>query len=145
MERLLVSRSGKKNGFTQTAVFFMAACCFLFTAWLRWRDSANLKEAGYSLIIAAGFFIALKYEKLIYISREGFVKETHTWFTHHREILRWDEVRFITLMYRRRDLMLFAERDTLGWKVPFELSQAGEVKALLERYIPEVEVNEIRP
>lgn len=85
----------------------------------------------------------VKYEKRIYVSPLGFVKETHTWHTHHREILPWDEVRCITLRAKNGRLMLLAERDVTGWKLFFKTEDQAKLKEIFKRYAPKVKVNEI--
>ena len=97
-----------------------------------------------NILIGLSSFFALKYQKLVYISPLGPVKETHTWITHHRETLRWDEIKFITIMYRRGEAMVFFERDVLGWKVLFDESQIDALKELFKKYVPKVTVNDIK-
>jgi hypothetical protein len=71
------------------------------------------------------------------------VKETHTWITHHREVLKWEEIQFITLMNRKSETMVFLERDVLGWKVLFERDQMVDLKKIFRNYIPDIEINEM--
>lgn len=88
-------------------------------------------------------FFVVGYRKLVYVSRGGVVRETSTWLTHHRELLEWSEVRFVTIMYRGNSAMVFLERDSLGWKLLFEKDQIPQLKIFFQEYMPEVEINEI--
>lgn len=99
--------------------------------------------AFYNLLIGCMAFFVIKYQKLIYVSPLGMVRETHTWLTSHRELLRWDEVKFITIMYRGASAIVFLERDAMGWKVLFGKEQIPALKELFEEYLPDAEVNEI--
>ena len=96
-----------------------------------------------NLIIAAASFFALRYQKLVYVSPIGMVKETHTWITHHREVMKWEEIQFITLMYKQGATMVFLERDSLGWKLLFERDQMVDLKKIFRNYIPDIEINEM--
>ena len=71
------------------------------------------------------------------------VKETHTRITHHREVMKWEEIQFVTLMHKRVGTMVFLERDSLGWKVLFERDQEDDLKRIFKQYIPDIEINEI--
>jgi hypothetical protein len=71
------------------------------------------------------------------------VKETHTWITHHREVMKWEEINFITLMHKGDETMVFLERDTLGWKVLFKCDQVNDLKKIFKQYIPDIEINEM--
>lgn len=88
-------------------------------------------------------FFVIGYRKLVYVSRGGMVRETNTWLTHHRELLEWSKVQFVTIMYRGNSAMVFLERDTLGWKVLFQKDQIPQLKKLFQEYMPQVEINEM--
>lgn len=143
LDRLLVSKSGHAAGNFKTIVFALIGVYTLgFTAW-RYFAQGITTNALYNIIIGVMCFFVLKYEKLVYVSPVGIVKETHTWFSHHREVLKWSEVKFVTIMHKRKESMVFLERDTLGWKVLFGLEQIPELKTLFAKYIPSVEVDEM--
>lgn len=88
-------------------------------------------------------FFVVGYRKLVYVSRGGVVRETSTWLTHHRELLEWSGVRFVTIMYRGNSAMVFLERDSMGWKLLFEKDQIPQLKKLFQEHMPEVEIDEI--
>lgn len=96
-----------------------------------------------NIILGVASFFVLKYQKLVYVSPIGMIKETHTWITHHREVMKWEEIKFITLMHKRVETMVFLERDSLGWKVLFERDQVEDLKRIFKQYIPDIEINEI--
>ena len=71
------------------------------------------------------------------------VKETHTWVTHHRELLKWEEIKFITIMKKRKQTLVFLEKDTLGWKLLFDNDQVSDLKNLFAKYAPDIEINDM--
>lgn len=143
LEQLFVSKSGQTTGNFKTATFAAIGVYLIgFTLW-RYYSIGTTDKAIPNIIIGVASFFALKYQKLNYISPVGVVRETHTWITHHREIMRWEEIKFITIMHKRNEAMVFFERDILGWKVLFEDNQIEPLKALLKKYIPDVDVNSI--
>ena len=144
LEKLLVSKSGMAVGNMKTATFAAIGVYLIgITIW-RYYSLGTTDKAAMNILIGLSSFFALKYQKLVYISPLGPVKETHTWITHHRETLRWDEIKFITIMYRRGEAMVFFERDVLGWKVLFDESQIDALKELFKKYVPKVTVNDIK-
>ena len=96
-----------------------------------------------NIMLGFASFFALRYQKLVYVSPVGMVKETHTWITHHREVLKWEEIQFITLMHKKIGTMVFLERDVVGWKVFFDRDQIDSLKKIFNKYIPDVEINDI--
>ena len=96
-----------------------------------------------NIILGVASFFVLKYQKLVYVSPIGMIKETHTWITHHREVMKWEDIKFITLMHKGGETMVFLERDTLGWKVLFERDQVSDLKKFFKQYIPDIEINEM--
>lgn len=71
------------------------------------------------------------------------VKETSTWLSGHRELLGWNEVSFVTIMTSGNNVIIFFERDTIGWKVMFGKNQMPELREIFRKYIPDVEIGEI--
>lgn len=96
------------------------------------------------MLVACMAFFVIGYRKLIYVSQDGMVKETHTWLSHHRELLKWSEVKYITIMYKVGHAMVFLERDALGWKVLFTKEQIPELREIFKKYLPpDIGINEI--
>lgn len=98
--------------------------------------------AFHKLFVGACCAYAAGYKKKMYLSDEGIVRESGTWFHKGREVLPWGEVKFVTLAFRGKEMMAFFERDITGWKVLFGREQEEEVRAMLGRQIPTVEVDE---
>ena len=78
---------------------------------------------------------------LLYCAR--IFKETHTWVTHHRELLKWEEIKFITIMKKRKQTLVFLEKDTLGWKLLFDNDQVADLKDMFAEYAPDIEINDM--
>ena len=143
LENLLVSRSGRTTNNYKTATF-VAIGVYLIggTLWKYYSQGVTEKILP-NIILGFASFFALNYRKLVYLSPIGMVKETHTWITHHREVMKWEDVKFITLMHKGGETMVFLERDTLGWKVLFERDQVSDLKKFFKQYIPDIEINEM--
>ena len=132
LESLLVSASGREAGKWKSITFAMIAVYLLLTALL-------------NLFLGCCSVVVIKYEKLIYVSPLGFVKETHTWVSHHRELLPWNEVKYVTLTTRGSRLMALIEKDEIGWKLFFKKDDLPELKEILKKHAPKVPVNDISP
>ena len=143
LENLLVSRSGRTTSNYKTATF--AAIGIYLIGGTLWRYSSQgvTEKILPNIILGFASFFALNYRKLVYLSPIGMVKETHTWITHHREVMKWEDIKFITLMHKGGETMVFLERDTLGWKVLFERDQVSDLKKFFKQYIPDIEINEM--
>lgn len=144
LDRLLVSKSGQAAGTLKSITFALIGVYALGGAAWRYFAAGNTHNAFYNILIGVMSFFVLKYEKRLYVAPTGIVKETHTWITHHREVMKWDSIKFVTIMHKRGEAMVFFERDTLGWKVLFADDQVAELLALFKKYIPDVEVNDIQ-
>ena len=143
LQRLLVSKTGSANSNFKTFTF--AAIGVYLPGSTLWRYySRGITEGMLSnLIIGFASFFALKYQKIVYLSPIGMVKETHTWVTHHRELLKWEEIKFITIMKKRKQTLVFLEKDTLGWKLLFDNDQVSDLKNLFAKYAPDIEINDM--
>ena len=144
LDKLLVSKSGQITGNFKTATFVAIGVYLIGITLWRYYSLGITDKAVPNIIIGLGSFFALKYQKLNYVSPVGIVRETHTWVTHHREIMKWEEIKFITIMHKRSEAMLFFERDILGWKVLFDENQVDDLKRLFKKYIPDIDVNNIQ-
>ena len=127
----------------KTATFAAIGVYLLGGTFWRYYSLGITDKVLPNIILGVASFFALKYQKLVYVSPIGMVKETHTWITHHREVLKWEEIQFITLMNRKSETMVFLERDVLGWKVLFERDQMVDLKKIFRNYIPDIEINEM--
>ncbi len=143
LENLLVSRSGRTTSNYKTATFAAIGIYLIGGTLWRYYSQGVTEKILPNIILGFASFFALNYRKLVYLSPIGMVKETHTWITHHREVMKWEDVKFITLMHKGGETMVFLERDTLGWKVLFERDQVSDLKKFFKQYIPDIEINEM--
>jgi hypothetical protein len=143
LENLLVSRSGRTTSYFKSATFAAIGIYLLGGTFWRYYSLGVRDNILPELMLGFASFFVLNYRKLVYISPIGMVKETHTWITHHREVMKWEEINFITLMHKGDETMVFLERDTLGWKVLFKCDQVNDLKKIFKQYIPDIEINEM--
>ena len=143
LENLLVSRSGRTTSNYKTATFAAIGIYLIGGTLWRYYSQGVTEKILPNIILGFASFFALNYRKLVYLSPIGMVKETHTWITHHREVMKWEDIKFITLMHKGGETMVFLERDTLGWKVLFERDQVSDLKKFFKQYIPDIEINEM--
>ena len=143
LENLLVSRSGMTASNYKTATFAAIGVYLIGGTLWKYYSLGIADKVLPNIILGFASFFVLKYQKLVYVSPIGVVKETHTWITHHREVMKWEEVNFITLMHKKDQTMVFLERDNLGWKVLFQRDQVNDLRRIFKQYIPDIEINEI--
>ncbi len=143
LENLLISRSGRTTSNYKTATFAAIGIYLIGGTLWRYYSQGVTEKILPNIILGFASFFALNYRKLVYLSPIGMVKETHTWITHHREVMKWEDIKFITLMHKGGETMVFLERDTLGWKVLFERDQVSDLKKFFKQYIPDIEINEM--
>ena len=143
LQRLLVSKTGSANSNIKTFTFAAIGVYLLGSTLWRYYSRGITEGMLSNLIIGFASFFALKYQKIVYLSPIGMVKETHTWVTHHRELLKWEEIKFITIMKKRKQTLVFLEKDTLGWKLLFDNDQVSDLKNLFAKYAPDIEINDM--
>ena len=143
LQRLLVSKTGSANSNFKTFTFAAIGVYLLGSTLWRYYSRGITEGMLSNLIIGFASFFALKYQKIVYLSPIGMVKETHTWVTHHRELRKWEEIKFITIMKKRKQTLVFLEKDTLGWKLLFDNDQVSDLKNLFAKYAPDIEINDM--
>jgi len=79
------------------------------------------------------------YQKRIYVSDVGIVRETGSWFRKYKSVLPWDEIKYVGLVKRGSKMMAFFEQDVTGWKVLFDAEDEPKLRDILTEHIPHVE------
>ena len=143
LENLLIYKTATFAAIGITATFAAIGIYLIGGTLWRYYSQGVTEKILPNIILGFASFFALNYRKLVYLSPIGMVKETHTWITHHREVMKWEDIKFITLMHKGGETMVFLERDTLGWKVLFERDQVSDLKKFFKQYIPDIEINEM--
>lgn len=121
-------------------MFAIIAVYLFATGIWQLRTGGVDSRALINLLLGCCSIVVMKYVKRIYISPEGIVKETHTWITHHREILPWSDIKHLTLMSKGDRLIAFVEKDTLGQKIFFERKDIPLIKEIFRTYGPKIPV-----
>lgn len=143
MDRLLVSKSGQAAGRVKSAVFGLSGAYLLGLAAWRYFAYGITSGAQYTIFVGLLSFLVISYSKRVYLSPCGVVRETRTWRSGHREVMRWEEIKAVSIVYRRNEAMAFFERDALGWKALFGRDQAPALKEILAKYLPDIEIDEV--
>lgn len=130
-----------------------------FPEWMRWLFFAiGIYLLGDSLrrflmvrsltlhafFVGAAVLYACGYRKRVYLSEEGIVRETRIWVNRNREVFPWNEVAYVSLAFRRKEMMAFFERGILGWKVLFDREQETLLREILKEHCPGIEVNTLK-
>ncbi len=125
LESLLASASGREAGKWKSITFAAIAVYLLCTAaWQFWNGDFGQK-AWLNLLLGCCSVLVVKYEKRIYVSPLGFVKETHTWHVGPLSAISTGRPRIT------------------GWKLFFKTEDQAKLKEIFKRYAPKVKVNEI--
>ncbi|AER67118.1 hypothetical protein Tlie_1390 [Thermovirga lienii DSM 17291] len=135
MKELLVSKSGTP-----------------FPSWMKWfalavgiflvADGMRVFEFHKIFVGVVVAFIS-GYQKRLYVSSEGLVRENGSWFRKYKTVLPWEEIKHVGLVKRGNRMMAFFERDITGWKVLFDAEDEPKLRAILAEYIPDVEIGEV--
>lgn len=143
LEKLLVSKSGYIATTCKSITFALIGVYgFGTAAWMYFVNNSTQHLASNLLIGCAAVFV-INYRKLVYVSPEGMARDTHTWFAHYRELLKWNDVKSIGIMYKGSEAMVFLEQDVLGGKYMFDANQIDDLKKLFKKYLPGKDINEI--
>ncbi|OUO94010.1 hypothetical protein [Cloacibacillus sp. An23] len=140
LECLLKSKSSRTIDGWRRFTFGALAAYLLVTGVTEFRASGVNQKVVINAFLCICGVLVLKFEKKVYASPLGFVKDTHTWFSHHREVLRWDEIRHVTLVTKGTGLTAFLEKDVIGWKLLFERNDMAALDGLFKKYAPKVKV-----
>ena len=140
LECLLVSKSSRTINGWRRFTFGALAASLAVTGVMEFMNEGFSQKIAINAFLCVCGLLVLKFEKKIYASPLGFVKDTHTWFSHHREVLRWDEIRHVTLVTKGMGLTAFLEKDVVGWKLLFERNDMAALDGLFKKYAPKVKV-----
>lgn len=140
LECLLVSKSSRTVDGWRRFTFGALAAYLAVTSVMEFMNEGFSQKVAVNAFLCVCSLLVLKFEKKIYASPLGFVKDTHTWFSHHRELLRWDEIRHVTLVTKGMGLTAFLEKDVVGWKLLFERNDMAALDGLFKKYAPTVKV-----
>ena len=118
------------------ACFGLALAVHAVHSWLADGGSSSLRLSqifvGIVCILASGWRRALS------LTADGLLRRTIRWGTRKSELLPWADVRHVTLVLRRTELVALFEREALtGIKVLFDRDQEQALRAILERHLPE--------
>ena len=140
LECLLVSKSSRTINGWRRFTFGALAAYLAVTGVMEFMNEGFSQKTVINAFLCVCGLLVLKFEKKIYASPLGFVKDTHTWFSHHREVLPWSEVRHVTLVTKGTGLTAFIEKDVIGWKLLFERNDMAALDGLFKKYAPKVKV-----
>ena len=140
LECLLVSKSSRTINGWRRFTFGALAAYLAVTGVMEFMNEGFSQKIAINAFLCVCGLLVLKFEKKIYASPLGFVKDTHTWFSHHREVLPWSEVRHVTLVTKGTGLTAFIEKDVIGWKLLFERNDMAALDGLFKKYAPKVKV-----
>lgn len=138
---LLLSLFKGETSFIRNVSIF--ALGLLFLAWGAYKLYLKnpLQDFLPPLLIGFALSYSSGYRKKIYLSPEGLVKETASFFSVSRQSLPWTEIRHVTLMFRKNEMLGFFEQGIKGWKIPFEREQENTLRQILKKYIPNIEID----
>lgn len=140
LDSLLESKSSASVRGWRRFTFVAIAVYLAVTAVIEFTKSGADQRVWLNIFLFICALLVLKFEKRIYVSPLGFVKETKTWFSHHREVLSWDEIRHVTLMTKGTALTAYLEKDVTGWKLLFTRNDMATLDGIFRRYAPKLKV-----
>jgi hypothetical protein len=112
--------------------------CMAFSSFgKRGADSVFMFEAFMSLVCIYGSGLSRK----LYLSDVGVVREMRGWGRAARRVLPWNSVLSVSFAFRADKMMVFFEAGNMGWKVLFSKNQERIVRDVLDRTLPDIEVN----
>ena len=127
LEKLLVSKSGYATSICKSITFALIAVYGFGTAAWMYFMRGNTEHLASNLLIGCVAVFVINYRKLVYVAPEGMVRDTHTWFVSYRELLKWNDVKSVGIMYKGSEAMGFLDKITWA-AILCERAQVGELK-----------------
>ena len=121
-----------------------------FPKWMTWLFLAvglllaadGLRDVSFhKIFVGACCAYGAGYKNRMYLDDEGIIRESGSWFASRRDVFPWEEVTFVTLARRGRQMMAFFERGDSGWKLAFDRDQQEAIELLVRNKCPEIEVD----
>lgn len=140
-EVLLLSKASGVASRYRTSLALLLGLGFLALCVYELYRGHPPREVLSKIFVGAALTYGSGYRKKISLTPEGIVKETRTFFSESRQVLAWEEVKHVTLAFKRDEMMGLFERGLMGWKVPFGREQEGALREILKERLPTVEVD----
>lgn len=140
---LCESAASKPMPWWMSVLAILFGIIFLHAAYKDIVSGKFEAELAYNLFIGFVCVCGARINRKVYLSDIGIIRELDCWGRVTRRIVQWDDIRHVTLAFRRGRLMAFFEIDTTGLKILFSAAQGSDVRDILDEYIPDVEVTDL--
>lgn len=97
----------------------------------------------FKFLVGAACLYSLGFQKEIYLCEEGIVKETKSFLSKNREVLPWSSINAVLFAYKKDNLLAMFEVSTTGWKVLFDKSQEAQLREIIGRNLPDINIEKI--
>ena len=102
----------------------------------------SVKEKAFLYLMTGGAMLFISgFHKRAFLAPQGVVRESWSWTGKNVQVLPWERISHITLVYRGDQMMVFFERgleETTGIRVLFQRAQEETLRRLFKQYIPSI-------
>jgi len=132
MEAIIESQSSYSASLKMKVVLFLFGVYCIYSAFSAFEI--------YKVIVAIVAFYGIVYKKKIYVSSNGLVREVRGVLGTSVEVLPWEDVKGVTIVYKGDSMMAFFEKGITGWKILFKREDEKLLRELLDKHAPDAEV-----
>jgi hypothetical protein len=101
----------------------------------------TIKEKTFLYFLTGGAMLFISgFHKRAFLAPQGVVRESRSWTGKNVQILPWEQISHVTLVYRGDQMMIFFERgeETTGIRMLFGRDQEERVRGIFKEYIPSI-------
>ncbi len=101
----------------------------------------TIKDKSFLYFLTGGGMLFISgFHKRAFLAPQGVVRESRSWTGKNVQILTWEQISHVTLVYRRDQMMVFFERgeETTGIRMLFDRDQEERVRGIFKEYIPSI-------
>lgn len=103
----------------------------------------SIKTILAAFVIGGVVLFASNFSKRFFIADEGIVQSVRSWSGRQDTLMSWEDLFLVSFVTEKDNLTAYFDNGEKVWKLDFPSWQRKELKQLVIKYLPDMEINEI--
>lgn len=142
-EPLIDTEGAKTKNLSRSAVYAVFGVYLLgYSVYAIYRHE-SLKTILAALVMGAFILFASNFSKRFFLTEQGVVQSVKSWSGRRDTLLPWEELQLVSFVTEGEKLTAYFDNGEKVWKLEFESWRRKDLKALIRKKLPDMEINEI--
>ena len=142
-EPILDAEQTKMKNLSKTIVyagFGMYLVCYSVYAVYRHE---NIKTILAAAVIGVLLVFASNFSKRVFPAEAGIVQSVRSWSGRKDTLMPWEDLFLVSFVTEKEQLTVYFDNGKQVWKIEYPSWQRQDIKKLVKKYCPGMEINEI--